>query len=275
MEKAVVFELNTSAGFYSEFFFLCQSYIYAKKNNLKFFIKMNNWPYTYSKGWHDYFESLTVYDKNIHNYEIILLKHNQTSIITDKFTTEEYINCIKEIYILKKELVLKANEYNKNFGNYISIYVRRGDKFTEALRTSEDNIIKNIKYNEKTNFFIQTDDYTVIENFEKILNNKIFTIINPKNRGSYHNNGYINKDKINPYIKSIIPRVERQKEQIKEDTEEMLVGLLICILSDECWTDDTSNVGRFLMLSKNNNIYSYSNKKIIDLQKKIEPMRNI
>jgi hypothetical protein len=28
----------------------------------------------------------------------------------------------------------------------------------------------------------------------------------------------------------------------------MLVGLFVCLAAEHCWTDDTSNVGRFLKL---------------------------
>jgi hypothetical protein len=47
-------------------------------------------------------------------------------------------------------------------------------------------------------------------------------------------------------------------EERKIQTEEMLVGLQVCIKSRLCWTDCTSNVSRFLKLANFDNTRIYA-----------------
>ena len=63
--QTIVFQLNHSHGFYSQLFFLLQTYIYSKTNNYSFYIDSSNWCYTFNKGWNDYFKTSFDYIKNI------------------------------------------------------------------------------------------------------------------------------------------------------------------------------------------------------------------
>jgi hypothetical protein len=116
--------------------------------------------------------------------------------------------------------------------NYIAIFVRRGDKLIEeAGYISFVDILAKIPHTEQTVFFIQTDDYGVVEEARRALpTSRIESTVPPTKRGSFHTR-------------------RRSKQQIKEETEEMLVGLSVCLRAPACWTDSTSNVGRFLKLA--------------------------
>ena len=54
---------------------------------------------------------------------------------------------------------------------------------------------------------------------------------------------------MNPYKKLITPLDSKTKEEVYDETSEMIVGILVCTMATSCWTDVTSNVGRFLKLA--------------------------
>jgi hypothetical protein len=127
------------------------------------------------------------------------------------------------------------------------VFVRRGDKLIgEARYIPFSDILKCIPHSETSTFFIQSDDYTVVEEAKVLLPKAhiISTVLQSK-RGSFH-------------------ITERSRKQIREETEEMLVGLSVCLRSSSCWTDDTSNVGRFLKLS-NPRVHIYPKDYDVDL----------
>lgn len=296
-EKTIIFELNKSCGFFSVLFFLCKFYIYAKKNDFKFYIKYDKWSYDGGYGWHGYFDSLLEYDNSdsLLEYDnsdgnIMVFKHGSyLPKIVPTYELFEYINVIREIFIPNKEIMEKAEEYIKNTIKepYISIYVRRGDKHTETRFISETSIINKIKrkndINNNTKFFIQTDDYTVIENIKKILpNNEIFYLVPETKRGHYQSEQYLNdkKDK-NPYKNEITIGFNdiSDKNIVKNDTIELITSIIISSRASQCWFDQDSNVGRFLKLYSPENTFSYNNKDSnifrFSSKKKIDPYAGI
>ena len=90
--------------------------------------------------------------------------------------------------------------------------------------------------------FVQTDDYRVVVELEKELPNAKLISTVPKTKFGSH-----------ARIWNRLPLEER-----KQQTEEMLVGLQVCINSRLLWTDFTSNVGRFLKLSNFDNTRIYA-----------------
>lgn len=101
---------------------------------------------------------------------------------------------------------------------------------------------------------MQTDDYTVVEELQRELpNNKIVTIVPTTKRGSYHSKRF--KERENRHDIQSLEEKSTQQRQI--ETDEMLVGLMVCLHGTECWTDDTSNVGRFLKLYKPDTVKIY------------------
>jgi len=241
-KTAVVFELNDHAGFYSILFFLCQAYIYAKKKGLDFYIKTGNWYYTYEKGWHDYFITL-IEAHNMEKYDKIEKFSHMSCGTLPNYTLQEYMQAIKEIYILKPELVSRAKELAAS----TTLFVRRGDKIAskEAVLIETTDIIKKTNIQNKPDIFVQTDDYTVVEELQTLLSeSEVNSTVTQDKRGSHAHTW-----------RTLSPRERKQQ------TEEMLVGLEVCINSPECWSDYTSNVGRFLKLQNPQvKFYSADNK---------------
>ena len=126
---------------------------------------------------------------------------------------------------------------------YTAIFVRRGDKIAsgEAQFLSMADILSYIPYKDDTVFFIQTDDYTVVEEARMLLpNHTIHSTVPPTKRGSYHSPKYQQS--------AAVPWTEKTDQDARTETLEMLAGLFVCLDAEHCWTDDTSNVGRFLKL---------------------------
>jgi hypothetical protein len=125
---------------------------------------------------------------------------------------------------------------------FTAIFVRRGDKVvSEAPFIPMSTILSWIPYTDDTVFFVQTDDYTVVEEARACLpSHRIVSTVPSTKRGSYHNQGY------NQTV--AVPWTHKTPEDAYTETAEMLVGLFVCLSAQSCWTDDTSNVGRFLKL---------------------------
>ena len=75
-------------------------------------------------------------------------------------------------------------------------------------------------------------------------NHVIHHTVPSSKRGSYHSPNY------NQNVS--IPWTEKSPEEARAETTEMLVGLSVCLAAEHCWSDDTSNVGRFLKLYDDN-----------------------
>lgn len=245
-KTAVIFELNAKGGFYSVFFFLLEAYLYAKENQCDFYVTSTDWYYTHTNGWHDYFISLNAWDPMLKStYEtVIVTSHMKLPKERSKFTLRNYIDAIKIIYKLKPELEAKSDEILQKHPELISLFIRRGDKITfgEAPHIETSEIVRLTGLDNKTELFVQTDDYRVVEELETKQNfNKLISTV-PKTKFGSHARLWLK-----------LPKTER-----KIQTEEMLIGLQVCSKSQLCWTDFTSNVGRFLILSNIDNVKIYA-----------------
>jgi hypothetical protein len=240
---------NAVGGFFSVFFFLCNAYIHAKKTNTPLFIAHADWPYN---RWHDYFTTLDLKD----DYFRSRLRCSHLNVPTQwKYPLEEYMTAVRELFVLRDPLKARVESIVSSLGTFTGLFVRRGDKlFEEANYIHVKDILKHIPHTETTTFFVQTDDYTVVEELQHELpNNRIVTIVPTTKRGSYHNKMFRERE----HRHDIQSLEEKSKEQKQIETEEMLVGLSVCLRGIECWTDDTSNVGRFLKLSKPDTVKIY------------------
>ena len=235
-----------------------------KKNNYLFYIDSSNWCYRFNKGWNDYFETHFDYIKN--NHDPIVYSHLNVPNIPN-YSLNDYINAINDIYILNKDLIERGNEIiNKLDNNYIAIFIRRGDKIIETKFIDIPIILSKINITNETRLFIQTDDYSVVEQIKILLpNNVIYSTVPTEKKGSYHNTNCIHRSSKNGL--NIIPLCNKKKAQIKEETEEMLIGLYICKMAKECWVDHTSNVSRFIKLSSPNTVKFYSIDLILNYEK--------
>jgi hypothetical protein len=243
MTRSTIFCLNRDTGFFSLFFVMCNAYIASKKSASSFYITHSNWTYTWDKGWHDYFTTLKIAPFNLFH-----IRYNEDKFFNLHYPLYEYVNCIRELFVLKPHLIDRVNALVSTLpSDFIAVFVRRGDKlFKEAKYIPVSEIFKHIPHTETDTFFIQTDDYSVVEEITSMLPNaRIVSTVSPTKRGAFH----VQKRSLN---------------QIREETEEMLVGLSVCLRSSSCWSDDTSNVGRFLKLS-NPNVHIYPEDYDVDL----------
>jgi hypothetical protein len=172
----LITKLGRGAGFYSQFFFLVNHYLYCKKNNIKFIVDSNDWLFKYKNGWDDYFLNINIYEGlDLNN----CYGHHQQ--IGD-FNITEYKSAIKEIYIYNSTITNKINEFKKNINiqeGYDALFIRRGDKLS-----GESTFIDTVKYIEillskKPNchtIFVQTDDYNCYLDAYNYIKNKMLNI---------------------------------------------------------------------------------------------------
>jgi len=271
MNITVVSYLEKGAGFFSQFFFMINHYIYSKKQKYNFVLNTNTWLFSGNNGWKDYFEQIN---------EDIIVNENNNNIkkyyfgnITENYPIKEYKDTINEVYVYNKITKNKIIDIKQKLGinnnvNYGSILIRRGDKLIHESKLYDSTVYIKVlldKYPECNVVYVQTDDYncvTDIENYILIHNLKIklLTLCKKEMKGIFldknNTNSVINKN-IN-YINSIKQNInnyksinEMNKNEIYEHMVEMIIGLDILKESIYCITDYQSNVSRFIKLIHN------------------------
>jgi len=273
--NAIVFQLNrglnNGGGFFSVFFFMCNAYLHARSLGVPFYIEHRNWPYTYHEGWHDYFTSLKV-RTGFPVHKNVLRSSHMMLDIHPPYSFYEYSQCIQSIFALRPEIKERINHLRRQIGSeYTALFVRRGDKIRETPYVAVADILSKVSYTQSTVFFIQTDDYTVVEEARTCLpTHRIVSTVPVTKRGSYHSLQFLKEDTQNKYKDAIVSLDMKPKDQIYEETTEMLVGLAICITATACWTDIESNVGRFLKLA-NPSIHTYPEDIVLNLDERNNP----
>lgn len=248
MKTAVVFTLDSSAGFFSVFFMMCKVYLYAKSNKYDFYIDHDNWQYTYKEGWHDYFTTLRVWmPENNAKYSIIERFNHSNCRRLQQHSIRSYISVIHETFRVNTTIQNMAQRYIQGTiqGKYESLYVRRGDKTTgrrkEMEELSIEEILKKTIQDTPANLFVQTDDYSVIEELRSIMPfTNIFSFTKNEERGFKHLN-----------------MLAWSEHQRKSETENLLASILVFIQGGRCWSDHRSNVGRFHKMLAYNKITLY------------------
>jgi hypothetical protein len=258
-QKVIVFFLNKQAGFFSQYFFLCTTYIHAKKNNIPFFVNSSEWDYKWKDGWHDYFSSLEEYKDDGTPREIIDYSHHKNTNIAG-ITNAEYIQAIKDTYVLNDDIRAKIKEQVDKYGKYDSLYIRRGDKAIEMAMDSLETILgyTDLKGTTKK-LFIQTDDSRVVEESKKMLPEvEVFTLT-PEGK---HGAGLGQLGALSP-------------EQRKEETYNLLISIGVFLAGEKCWTDVRSNLGRFHKLAEPERVHTYPADTNLDVNKEVRPFYQI
>jgi len=276
-------------GFFSQFFFAMNIFIYCKINNINFVIDSSNWLFSYKLGWEDYFLNIDIYDKNIMDY----IKF--PGEIIEEYPIYEYKKYLWDIYKYNNNTKNKINE-KKQFLNildneYGSIFIRRGDKLVKESKLIDSILYIQLllqKYPDCKKIFLQTDDYTCYEELNEFiqinnLNIELFTLCDKKSRGVIVNNyNDINNLKIDKnkkyiekninYLKNTIKVIDMNPNDIYNHTLEMIIGIDIVLNSKFCILDFQSNVSRFIKLAHNNyeNVFDVTGIEI-DLNKKMCP----
>lgn len=252
MATAVVFTLGDNGGFFSNFFFLCEAHLTCKRHGWTLFVDSTNWIYG---RWHLFFTSLTEWNNEFEQqFETILrVSHNNLDplgIVVQEAQGPRYLclnrlvdyeEATKELFRLQTVL-LRAIEEHMPKESYKSIFVRRGDKITsgETQDISLGHILQQTSLTPTDVVYVQSDDYSVVEQLQKTFP-RIYTIVRSHERGSVHETFK---------TRSVHDRITH--------TANMLMGLEICGRASECWTDETSNVGRFLKLRYFDSCFLYS-----------------
>lgn len=244
--KRTVFALTKETGFFSTFFRICTMYL---ANGSQIMLNTEKW---HHGRWSWYFTSLTD-TSNRPDYVV-----TDTPAMVEQWTLGDYRRVLRELYTLTPLLRQKVQSVRNRIGKpYIGLFVRRGDKLvSEAKYIPMSTILSYIPYKSDTVFFVQTDDYGVIEEMRNVLpNHVIYHTVPTTKRGSYHSSHYTQSVSV--------PWSNKSLEDARAETEEMLVGLSVCLAADQCWTDDTSNVGRFLKLY-DDRVHVYPNDYSVD-----------
>jgi len=241
-DVAVVCVLHPGAGFFSEFFFLCKVYLFAKERGSPFFIEHDNWQYTFEKGWHDYFTSLNDFKDEGQFKEIKRYRPHFGDDIPE-YTIKQYVDCIKEIFILNDTINSRVEEFiGKIGGEYTSLYVRRGDKVNEMPLISIDDILKQTDIQDDgRNIFLQSDDSSVIGDIKTRFPSCNVLTLTPDNKSGANN----------------ADMTRWKPEQRKHETEELLISCAVFVRAQKGWSYYHSNVGTFHKLFGYNTIQLY------------------
>ncbi len=235
--NGLCFRLTMDSGFFSLFFRLCTVYLECKLTGTRLYIDSSNWKYG---RWNQYFQTLRE-RPSLPAFRSLTAKNVNTDPM--RWTLGHYRTALRELFRLTPLLSHEVRKVIDRIGGpYTAIFVRRGDKIVaEASYIPMSTILEWVPHDESTVFFVQTDDYTVIEEMRALLpTHTIHHTVPPHKRGSYHSIQY--KQSV------AIPWTLKTPEEAYQETTEMLVGLSVCLAATHCWTDDTSNVGRFLKL---------------------------
>jgi hypothetical protein len=182
--------LAKQAGFYSQFFFVVNHLLFAKKYNMSFEINSINWLFKYKDGWEDYFQTIKLYAPNKENH--IQLGHHQ---VFEEFSVREYKAAIKDIYIYndstKEYIQCIKNKLNLVDKEYDSIFIRRGDKLggeSDYIKTEAYIEVLLQKNSNCRTIFLQTDDYNCILDANQYmrdhnLNINIITLCQENSKG--------------------------------------------------------------------------------------------
>jgi len=264
----IISVLNRAAGFFSQFFFTINHYIYCMKNKIDFTLKSDDWTFLYKDGWTDYFIPIELRFEDTNH---INTHYGHGNIIED-VSFSEYKNALPFVYkyndFIKSKINEKMDELKLVKGEYTSIFIRRGDKLlceSKFIETEKyiEALLK-VEPNCKT-IFLQTDDYNCYNDIIKYitengLNIQVTTLCDSNlfgftMSGVEFYNTESNFEENNPYIHKIRTMniknkiiFDMNKEEIREHMITFLVGLDIVLQSKICITDYSSNVGKFIKL---------------------------
>ena len=288
----IIFKYCKRCGFFSDFFFLMNFYIYCKKNNKNFVIDSNEWIYSSKLGWEDYFSNINIIHENSSSVDEII-KYPGSDFF-EEYPIYEYKKYLWDIYKYNdntKNIILeKSKELNILNTKYGGIHIRRGDKLHSESKLFDSTMYLKLllsKYPECQKIFLQTDDYTCYEELidyikNNELNIEIITLCNENSRGVVvydydfenpqiiENKEYI--DKIIDILKNTKTVINMNSEEIYNHTIDLIVGLYIIFNSEICVLDYQSNVSRFIKLAHKNyeNVFDIT-KVDVDLNYKICP----
>jgi len=274
--------LNRAAGFFSQFFFTINHYIFCQKHRIYFSLDSTDWTFSFKDGWTDYFQPIDItYEYGTNNDG----RYGHGTVIED-VPYDEYGKVLPEVWkyndFIKGKIEEKMAELSLLDKEYDSIFIRRGDKLLcESKYIETEKYIKTLLNRSphcKT-VFVQTDDYNcyaeICRYLEELnLNIRVLTLCDKNlfgftmsDREFY--NTQSNFPENQPYIDRIRERnvknkliFELNKDEMKEHMVTFLVGIEIVMRSNMCITDYSSNVARFLKLRNSDSVFHVSGEEL-------------
>jgi hypothetical protein len=259
-------------GFFSDSFRLLEAYMISKNLNQKLYVNSDVWLFKHDLGWNDWFTTLPDKTEEPHPY----IKCDSST--NRLFTVSEYREAIKELFVFQPYLHDLANKLADELqlgDSYVSIFIRRGDKFLgESVYISIHAYVAIALTKNPSVIFVQTDDYRAVEEIRELVKKHDASIrvvstcpkekngffLSPVEKSETKSHRYImpdgteiinseNIDYLNTTPRQK-PFVEYTPREIKEHVEEMLVGLILCQRSKVLVIDNMSNTSRFLFFSR-------------------------
>jgi len=262
---------NANGGFFNNLWILSSNYLYAKNNNLDFYIDDIKWTFKHTRGWRDYFSSLKCIDRNTKIKYPIHTQLDVEDTRLEQFTLNDYRNIFKEIFVFTPDLYKRLEKQKTTFelnSEYSSIMIRRGDKmYGEAYYINTEKYVEVLLGKSTPCILVQTDDYRAYTEVcmsvnTNSINSRIVTTCPSTKLGAFvfnysPQNGSTKSDNNNNYLVSLseisqVAIVDLTPREIQEHVEEMLIGLKLCLDSKYLSTDLQSNVTRFLVCNHSN-----------------------
>lgn len=247
-----VFCLTMETGFFSSVFRLCTAWLRYGPD-----LGVDSSEWTYGR-WSWFFQSL---DERRDSDRLTL---QSVADDTETWTLGDYRRVLRTLLQPTAQIRVGVRDVLREIGEpFLAVFVRRGDKVVrEAPLIPMSTILSWIPIQPGQPVFIQTDDYTVVEEARACLpTHRIFATVSPTKRGSYHSAVYGGPG---------VPWTEKSPEDAKAETLEMLIGLFVCLRAESCWTDETSNVGRWLALH-GERVHTYPDDRPIDESLHVHP----
>jgi hypothetical protein len=274
--------LNRAAGFFSQFFFTINHFVYCLKRGINFTLDSSDWTFSYKDGWTDYF---LPFDMVFENATENNGRYGHGSVIDD-IPYYEYQAALPLIWkyndFMKEKIKEKMTELELVAGEYDSIFIRRGDKLLcESVFIETEKYIQILleKNSGCKTIFLQTDDYNCFLDISEYLQKRglqirVLTLCNKNlfgfsmsDREFYNTQSNFQENQ--PYIDKIRDMnvknkliFELNKEEMLDHMVTFLVGLEIVLRSNICITDYSSNVARFIKMWNSDSVFHVSGEEL-------------
>ena len=136
--------------------FKLNHYLHCKKYKRNFKTNSDNWPYKYENGWTDYFEdtilNYSTNDSTNDNTDDKTIADDSIKIvdgccqILEQFPLRDYVAIIPEYYKYNNKTLEHIQKIKNKLGlvqgQYGAIYIRRGDKLVDEIKSRVSSIFK-------------------------------------------------------------------------------------------------------------------------------------
>ena len=259
MDNTAYFDLENENGFFSVYFFLLSTYIYAVKTDQMLCVKDDKWKFTYLNGLDDYFilnERILKYSASPPVPDAYLFRHMKEPPIRASPTLNDYRTYSKELYVVRPDIL---QSYNLP-ANYNSIFLRGGDKLIHEAKQHDIAEYVNCLVKLDTgikDLFVHSDDNQLVEQVKHYIEEHQIPLHVHKITDERCNGGaVIMKHLRKGACKDIQSVDEMTAHDIYAHTVLMLNAIEIMRKSKNVIVSYDTNVSRFMKLNFDCNVYS-------------------